>query len=205
MRDAFTNLITSDERQHNRILRLSFPHGDGPGVVLLANTLEAAEGLSRPFEYTLELLSDDASIERDDLHREVLRTQGRLTQRTGYNGLGRRNWQAAGVDPAALGPGTGQFWRSYRYNRLGELAEQHDSVRGRLTYHYDPAGHLLRQIRDAEPSEERFAWDAAVNLLEHGHGKSAGRVEGNRLMVWGDIRFDYDPWGMSATSARGLA
>ncbi len=189
--------------------RLLAEHGVEGTVAYELDALDNIAALVLPYGQRFDMLSYGSGhvhqirmgervisdFERDDLHREVLRTQGRLTQRTGYDQLGRRSWQAAGFDPAALGPGTGQFWRSYRYNRLGELAEQRDSVRGRLTYHYDPAGHLLRQVRDVEPSEERFAWDAAGNLLEHGHGKSAGRVEGNRLMVWGDIRFDYDPWG----------
>lgn len=88
MRDAFANLITGDERQHRRILRLSFPHGDGPGAVLLVNALEASEGLSRPFEYTLELLSDDANIALKALQGKLLcvdlvRRDGTLRHFTG--------------------------------------------------------------------------------------------------------------------------
>lgn len=68
MRDA-TRIpqLASTLSQHNRILRLSFPHGDGPAALLLADTLEASEGLSRPFSYTLGLLSDDAHIALKDL------------------------------------------------------------------------------------------------------------------------------------------
>ena len=52
-----------DDPQHQRLLRLEFPRGDGPeGVLLLANTLEADEGLSRDFNYVVEVLSDSASI-----------------------------------------------------------------------------------------------------------------------------------------------
>jgi RHS repeat-associated protein len=144
-----------------------------------------------------------SDFERDDLHREVLRTQGRLTQRMGYDALGRRSWQAAGATPDAAGPGRGRFWRSYRYNRLGELAEQHDNVRGRIDYHYDPAGHLLRQMRAAEQTQEQFAWDAAGNLLDTSLDASQGRVEGNRLRVWRDIRFEYDPWGNVSHKRKG--
>ena len=39
-----------------------------------------------------QLISD---IERDDLHREVLRTQGALTSCFGYDALGRKSWQFA--------------------------------------------------------------------------------------------------------------
>jgi hypothetical protein len=44
-----------------------------------------------------QLISD---IERDDLHREVLRTQGALTSCFGYDALGRKSWQFASRLPA---------------------------------------------------------------------------------------------------------
>jgi type VI secretion system secreted protein VgrG len=73
MRDVIQTLqdVTA-ERQHNRILRLSFPNDDGPDALLLVNVLEAYEGLSRPFEFTLELLSDDAHIHLKDLQGKLL-------------------------------------------------------------------------------------------------------------------------------------
>jgi type VI secretion system secreted protein VgrG len=52
-------------RQHNRILSLSFPHNDGPDCLLLVDTLEAVESLSRPFDFTVGLLSDNANLESD--------------------------------------------------------------------------------------------------------------------------------------------
>lgn len=148
-----------------------------------------------------------SDIERDDLHREIQRTQGRIVQRTGYDVLGRRSWQAAGLASQALGPGDGQLWRRYRYDLQGELGEVHDSVRGRIDYRYDRAGHLLRQSRAADLEDERFAWDAAGNLLD-GSGKagvdgSRGRVEGTRLRVWRDIRYEYDPWGNVSHKRKG--
>jgi type VI secretion system secreted protein VgrG len=89
MRDAMSLLeLSAAERQHNRILRLSFPEGDGPDAALLVNTLEAFEGLSRPFEYTVELLSDDALIHLKDLQGkmlcvELVRADGSLRYFTG--------------------------------------------------------------------------------------------------------------------------
>lgn len=73
MRDVIESFLdAATGRQHNRILRLSFPNGDGPGAMLLVNTLDAFEGLSRPFAYTLELLSDDALIHLKDLQGKML-------------------------------------------------------------------------------------------------------------------------------------
>ena len=45
------------DRQHARILRLAFPHNDGPASTLLVNKLDANEGL------TVELLSSNATID----------------------------------------------------------------------------------------------------------------------------------------------
>ncbi|NHZ90296.1 type VI secretion system tip protein VgrG [Massilia sp. CCM 8733] len=76
-------------RQHNRIMRLTFPHADGPDDVLLANRLEAREELSRDFEYNLEVLSDNASIALKDVQGkmvtiELVRGDGSLRYFNGY-------------------------------------------------------------------------------------------------------------------------
>lgn len=76
-------------RQNNRILRLTFPQGDDPGAVLLVNRLGASEGLSRPFDCTVELISDDARINLKDLQGkllsvELVRGDGTLRYFTGY-------------------------------------------------------------------------------------------------------------------------
>ena len=153
-----------------------------------------------------------ADIERDDLHREVLRTQGRLTLGLGYDALGRRTWQSAalqtGTASTDLVPAQGKLWRTYRYSAQGELAEQRDNTRGALQFHYDPAGQMLQRSqpdgRGGQGSElEQFAWDAAGNLLDDIQRKSTGRVQGNRLTMWQDIRFEYDPWGNLKTKRSG--
>jgi len=46
----------------NRIFRLRFPHDDGPRAQLLPNKLGATEYLSREFECSIELLSDNPNI-----------------------------------------------------------------------------------------------------------------------------------------------
>ncbi|HZG19744.1 MAG TPA: contractile injection system protein, VgrG/Pvc8 family, partial [Herbaspirillum sp.] len=77
------------QRQHNRILQLSFINDDGPEAELLINRLEASEALSRDFCYTLELLSNDADIALKSVMGKLLcaaLTRGDGTQRyfTGY-------------------------------------------------------------------------------------------------------------------------
>lgn len=76
--------------QDTRLLRLDFPNGDGPpGATLLANRLHAVEGLSQDFTYTVEAISDDASIPLDAvLGRMVtismVRDDGTLRYFNGY-------------------------------------------------------------------------------------------------------------------------
>ena len=59
-------------RQHNRIMRLSFPAADGPECELLVNQLDAQEAVSRDFVYTLELISDHPKLELKSLLGKLL-------------------------------------------------------------------------------------------------------------------------------------
>ncbi|MFB9240978.1 type VI secretion system Vgr family protein [Massilia antarctica] len=63
------------DRQHNRLLRLSFPNQDAPSGQLLVNKLEAFEGLSKPFEFRVELLSDNPDIPLKDMQGKMLCVQ----------------------------------------------------------------------------------------------------------------------------------
>ncbi len=69
------------DRQHNRLLRLSFPNDDGPASTLVVNTIDAFEALSQPFEFTVELLSDDPNIALKDLQGKMMCVQ--LVRRNG--------------------------------------------------------------------------------------------------------------------------
>ncbi|WP_317202578.1 type VI secretion system Vgr family protein [Janthinobacterium sp.] len=76
-------------RQNNRILRLSFPHDDGPACEFVVNKLEAFEGLSRDFEFTLEILSDNPSLALKDIQGKLLSVElvcgdGTLRYFSGY-------------------------------------------------------------------------------------------------------------------------
>ena len=63
--------IISD-RQHNRILRLTFPHNERPDCKLVVNRLHAHESVSRDFEFTIELLSDKADLALRDMADKLL-------------------------------------------------------------------------------------------------------------------------------------
>jgi type VI secretion system secreted protein VgrG len=68
-------------RQHHRLLRLSFPNQDGPSGQLLVNKLDALESLSKPFEFCVELLSDNPDIPLKDMQGKMMCVQ--LVRRDG--------------------------------------------------------------------------------------------------------------------------
>lgn len=76
-------------RQYARLLRLSFPNGDGPKAMLVANRLDGFEALSRDFQYTVEVLADDARIPLKDVLGKMVtlslvREDGSLRYFNGY-------------------------------------------------------------------------------------------------------------------------
>ena len=78
-----------DAHQSTRLLRLSFPMNDGPQVKLMVNRFQGTEYLSRDFEFTVEILSDDARIELESMHGKLLcvslvQADGSLRPFTGY-------------------------------------------------------------------------------------------------------------------------
>ncbi|NHZ94072.1 type VI secretion system tip protein VgrG, partial [Massilia sp. CCM 8733] len=75
-------------RQHSRLLRLSFPNQDAPLGDLLVNKLDAFESMSKPFEFKVELLSDNPNIPLKDMQGkmlcvEMVRRDGTLRYFTG--------------------------------------------------------------------------------------------------------------------------
>ena len=75
--------------QHDRLIRLAFPRGDGPDAILLPNRLSAREEISRCFRFDVELLSDDARIPLKSMMARmvtisVVREDGSLRYFNGY-------------------------------------------------------------------------------------------------------------------------
>jgi type VI secretion system secreted protein VgrG len=100
LRKSVRDLIYSG--QHNRILRSSFPHNNGPSAQILVNKIDAIESLSKDFEFTVEILSDDASISLKDmqgklLNIELVRSDGSLRYFSGYIFNFRRRHSDGGI------------------------------------------------------------------------------------------------------------
>ncbi|MDN4052315.1 type VI secretion system Vgr family protein [Massilia sp. YIM B02763] len=98
-------------RQYNRILRLSFPDNDAPAAQFVVNKIDATESLSRDFEFTVELLSDEVSVSLKEmqgklLNIELVRKDGSLRYFSGYVFSFRRSHSDGGISfyEAKLGP-----------------------------------------------------------------------------------------------------
>ncbi|RFP15462.1 type IV secretion protein Rhs [Duganella sp. BJB488] len=131
-----------------------------------------------------EVISD---IERDDLYREVVRTQGALSTRYSYDAMGRKRWEQFG-DAAGLKPALRKEWT---YDLAGELTTKRHSRQGSSTFAYDPLGRITSATHEAQ--RELFRWDAAANMVDSNQG--GGYVKYNRVQVLEDKRFEYDVHG----------
>jgi RHS repeat-associated protein len=139
-----------------------------------------------------EVISD---FERNDLHREILRTQGQLTTRFGYDKLGRKTWQ----DTARQDTHEPVLRKEWEYDRAGELIKKNHSRHGETRYSYDALGRILGTIGPA--GNEFFTWDAAANLVDT--AQVGGYVKYNRVTVFEDKRYEYDVHGRMETKRIG--
>ncbi|WP_168162007.1 RHS repeat domain-containing protein, partial [Neisseria sp. HMSC077D05] len=93
-------------------------------------------------------------IERDKLHREIYRTQGKLASRYELDPLGRLKRQIAtlndlaeggkGKNKVAAGYGQTAVKRSYGYDRTGNLTHSTDQRTGTTRFEYDKLGRITK-------------------------------------------------------------
>ncbi|MBI1906571.1 MAG: PAAR/RHS domain-containing protein [Rhodocyclales bacterium] len=168
-------------------------------------------------------------FERDALHRETHRSQGRLMCATRHDPLGRRLAQT-GIPAHDHDHGhphphpdwnaleTGPLSKRYAYDANGELIARADPLAGRLRRRLDPTGRVLATEVErpgtgarAQPAphygtqfDELFAYDAAANLVDTDlNGQARGRARFNRVTVFEDKRYTYDAHGRLATKHSG--
>ena len=168
-----------------------------------------------------EVITD---IERDQLHREIFRTQGKLASRYELDPLGRLKRQIAtlndlteggkGKTKVAAGYGQTAVKRGYGYDRTGNLTHSTDQRTGTTHFEYDKLGRITKA------GNELFAFDPAHNILDiptekvkpypapspvgegRGEGKttaplSDGRsvIPDNRLKTYNGNSYYYDHFG----------
>jgi len=152
-----------------------------------------------------QVISD---MERDDLHREVFRTQGKLTSCFGYDAMGRKAWQFASTLPAEklsqvhnTGINTSllvehaynPIHRRYQYDPAGELVRTLDKLRGEIKYEYEANGQLHSRDTGSLVGSEEFRYDPAANRLDF-NARQLEKVKDNRIKRWRDQEYRYDPW-----------
>ena len=150
-----------------------------------------------------ETISD---IERDQLHREIERTQGKLISRYELDPLGRLKKQITQL--AALSEAKGKtkvaagqsaVKRSYGYDRTGNLTHSSDQRSGTTHFDYDKLGRIT------QAGDERFAFDPAHNILSDRHLTGEGKtpqstahlntVINNRIQEYNGISYYHDELG----------
>ena len=168
-----------------------------------------------------EVITD---IERDKLHREIYRTQGKLASRYELDPLGRLKRQIAtlndlteggkGKNKVAAGYGQTAVKRSYGYDRTGNLTHSTDQRTGTTRFEYDKLGRITKA------GSELFAFDPAHNILDIptekikpypapspvGEGRGEGKttaplsddrsaITDNRLKTYNGTTYYYDELG----------
>jgi len=139
--------------------RISTTLPDGRTV----NTLTYGSGHVHQLNIDGEVICD---FERDNLHREIERSQGQLTSRYRLDALGRlleSQTQTKGQPPHNTTHGQ-QIARRYHYDAAGQLSSIDDSRIGLTRYQYDAIGRLTQAL--ARHGAERFAFDPAHNLVD---------------------------------------
>ena len=139
-----------------------------------------------------EVITD---IERDKLHREIYRTQGKLASRYELDPLGRLKRQIAtlndlteggkGKTKVAAGYGQTAVKRSYGYDRTGNLTHSTDQRTGTTQFEYDKLGRIT------QAGNELFAFDPAHNILSD----DLNPIPDNRLKTYNGTTYYYDELG----------
>ena len=137
-----------------------------------------------------EVITD---IERDRLHREIYRTQGKLASRYELDPLGRLKKQIAALNEltqieTAKNAVTSAYAvkRSYGYDRTGNLTHSTDQRTGTTQFEYDRLGRIT------QAGSERFAFDPAHNILSDNNSPT---ITDNRLKTYNGTTYYYDHFG----------
>ena len=165
-----------------------------------------------------EVITD---IERDKLHREIYRTQGKLASRYELDPLGRLKKQIAALNELTQTEtaknavaSAHAVKRSYGYDRTGNLTHSTDQRTGTTHFEYDKLGRITKA------GNELFAFDPAHNILDIptekvkpypapspvGEGRGEGKttaplsadlnpVTDNRLKTYNGTTYYYDELG----------
>lgn len=153
-----------------------------------------------------------SDFERDKLHREIFRTQGKLSTRRSYDKTGRlarlerRHQSLAKELPAELE-------KNYQYDASDNLIQiktinqtHHQGQRSQIEQianflNYDSVGNIQQSYENTQSQRglnyQQLSYDRAANLISSNQGQ--GYVKYNQIRVYQDKRYDYDRYGRLAT------
>ncbi|QLJ66661.1 glycohydrolase toxin TNT-related protein [Serratia marcescens] len=152
--------------------------------------------------HLLQLALDEITLsefERDNLQRELSRTQGRLTSRVHYDRLGRKDRREIFNDNRQR-PAPASSSRQWSYDYQNNLTREEHNANpfSYQRYQYDATGRLLN--RDGTlPDTERYRYDPASNLLDEGQF----RQRHNRVLHYQGIDYRYDVFGRTVEKRKG--
>ncbi|WP_102781224.1 RHS repeat-associated core domain-containing protein, partial [Providencia stuartii] len=127
---------------------------------------------------------------RDNLHREVTRTQGHIRSQRQYDRLGRLARQTRYHSQQGTKPLTETRWDyDLRHNLV--VTQEETTPYGWKNYQYDTNDQLLHRRSDRY-SPETYYYDAAANLLQDAHAPACLH---NRVTHYHGYTYRYDEFG----------
>ncbi|MCG3471759.1 PAAR domain-containing protein [Xenorhabdus bovienii] len=186
------NVLQFNHDEMDNLTELTLPQGD------TLRWLYYGSGHLSAVRYNQQIITE---FERDNLHREISRTQCKLFQFREYDPLGRRISQYSVRDKSAS-IGQGKPWRAWHYDGQDELSLMEDHYRGWVEYLYDSESRL-KKVTSVDSFEEMLWYDRADNLLErpqsmieHESKESKHLTpQGDRLIQWNQWSYKHDEHG----------
>ncbi|MGE8391204.1 MAG: RHS repeat-associated core domain-containing protein [Pseudomonas sp.] len=185
--------------EHGNLIQTQLPDGRW------LNRLYYGSGHLHQLNLDGKVISD---FERDRLHREVLRTQGRISTRSEYDRSGRlrSRLRRPNLQPPQLPAAVQQRFDFDPADNLISRFNQQPGSQHQQLLHYDASGRIMASQDAGQGQSETFAYDAAANLLD-GPQAGIGLVRHNRLLTYQDKRYRYDGFGRlieKRSSRRGI-
>ncbi len=180
----------------NNLSRLTLPQGDS------LNWLYYGSGHATAINHLVDSRSQlITEFERDDLHREISRTQGELTQYRQYDKLGRTISTFSSRDKQHPLNGI-TLWRKWFYDPQDNLGAMEDTYRGWVEYLYD-SEQRLKRVASSENLDAMLFYDRADNLLERPQSEIDAEhsptlelsPQGDKLRQFQGWHYQYDAYG----------
>ncbi len=147
-----------------------------------------------------------SDIERDALHREVRHTQGARLCSTSYDPLGRTRARLSELRGQHGMTGAHLLGSSYEYDLAGNVRQvtrrgNAPHERSVLQYTYDVMGRMTA-CHDDDGLYERYAYDAADNLIDATRDNTASRMLNDLLTRFRNADYTYDGFGQLCRKAQ---